>query len=154
MLTAGDANDAGLPQKPRVLACLGARLKGRAHIAVLVHPPQGFAVIRIEVKAARLDPVGHRDPPNWTARFGEMADDAYRLEHAHRARRNRAGPPIERTTATWRRIGRVDNDRRQTTRIERRSEREANHAATEDDHVRAVHRAALVPCRNDAKKFA
>ena len=38
-----------------------------AQIAVLVHETERLAVVRIEMKAAGLQPVGDRDPPDRAA---------------------------------------------------------------------------------------
>ena len=98
--------------------------------------------------------VGDRDPPDRTAPFGQMIGDADGLEHAHRARRNRARAAVERRVAARARVGGIDEDRGKPARIERRGQRQPNQATAENDDVRPVHAAPLTRSSQGRHDFA
>ena len=87
-------------------------------LPVLVHEAERLVIVGIEVKPARLQPVGDRDPPDRAARLGQMVGDADRLQHAHRARRDGAGASVERGIARAA-PGRRDRRRSTTARSNR-----------------------------------
>ena len=142
MVAAIDVADPRLPQDPRRrVPAFGPAPERRAQMAVLVHPAERLVVVGLELEPAGLEPVGDRDAADRATRLGQMIGDPDRLEHAHRARRYRAGPAVERGAGPLLGVGGINDDRRHAAGVERRGEREPDQPAAEDDHVRAVHRA-------------
>src|SRR4051794_2083926 len=61
-----------LPHQPQILAPVRAGMKRASQVAVLVHPAEWLAIIGVEMKRARLESVGDRDPPDRATRLGKM----------------------------------------------------------------------------------
>lgn len=129
-------------------------LERRPQKPILVHPAERLIVLDFEMNPPRLKSIGDSNRENRTARLSEPISNSDGLKHAHGTRRNGAGPAIEGGILAQRGICWIDNDRGQSARIERRGEREADHSATKDDHIRTVHDRPLRAHRSDAKKFA
>ena len=82
--------------------------------------------------------------PDRAAGLGQVIGNADRLEHPHRARRDRAGAAVECGVARAA-PGRPGRRRSPTGRCESSADgqRQPDHPAAEDDHVRAIHGAAV-----------
>jgi hypothetical protein len=93
-------------------------MERRPQVPVFVHEAERFLIIGVEVQPTRLQSVGNRDAPDRTAGLREMLGDSDGLEHAHRARRHRAGAAIERCLTARRRIGGIDKDGGNAARVE------------------------------------
>ena len=140
MLAAIDARDAAISTAARY--CVRPRRAPGA--------PRASGGSRASSRAARRRPASNCRPPGSSPsatairRIGQPGSARWsatpivssiriELDETALVRPSNAG------VAARRRVGGIDDDRRQAARIERRGEREADQPAAEDDHVRAVH---------------
>ena len=130
------------PQEPEISAGLRSRLERGAEVPVFVHDPERLIVFRLERQAAGLKTVRDLDRPDRAAGHRQVIGHADRLQHPHRARRHCAGAAVEGLALAFAWVRRVDEDRGNPARIERRCERQPDQPASEDDDVRAVHEGA------------
>ena len=125
-----------------------------AQMAIFVHEAERLVVVRLEVEAAGLQSVGDRDLPDRAAWLGQMLGDADRLQHPHRARRDGAGPAVERRVV--RGVGSAGSTTIAETPLQSSAEASARPTIPPPKMITSA-RSMAVPYavrRNDAKKFA